>query len=75
MRQDIWQESLDQWKEATWHAVRHSAIQCKRTRGQGNWGLSTRAARWKEALEGKGKGQNSQRNQRGGQSNGIRDED
>ena len=75
MRQDIWPESLDQWQEAAQRTVQHSTIRHERTRGQGNWGLSTHAARWKKALEGKGKGQNTQRSQRGGQNDSIKDKD
>jgi len=57
MNLDIWPESLDEWQEATRRVVCQRAIRQERTGGQGNWNLSTRAARWKEALNGNNKGQ------------------
>jgi len=57
MNLNIWPESLDKRQEAARRVVRQHAIWQEWTGGRGNWNLSTRAARWKEALNGNNKGQ------------------
>ena len=65
MNLDIWPETLDEWQEATRWVVWWCAIRQECTGGQGNWNLSTCAARWKEALDGNNKGR----------QNKVKDED
>jgi hypothetical protein len=53
---DIWPETLEEWQETARRMVRRNTIMRERVGGRGNWNLSTKAARWKEALEGNNKG-------------------
>jgi hypothetical protein len=53
---DIWPETLEEWQETARRTVRRNTIMRERVGGRGNWNLSTKAARWKEALEGNNKG-------------------
>jgi hypothetical protein len=56
LRHDIWPETLDEWQEAACHMVQCNTIRRERVGGRGSWNLSTKAACWKEALEGNNKG-------------------
>jgi hypothetical protein len=53
---DIWPETLEEWQETACHMVWRNTIMCEHVGGRGNWNLSTKAAWWKEALEGNNKG-------------------
>jgi hypothetical protein len=53
---DIWPETLEEWQETARQTVQCNTIMRERVGGRGNWNLSTKAACWKEALEGNNKG-------------------
>jgi hypothetical protein len=53
---DIWPETLEEWQETARRTVRRNTIMREQVGGRGNWNLSTKAACWKEALEGNNKG-------------------
>jgi hypothetical protein len=53
---DIWPETLEEWQETARRMMQRNTIMREWVGGRGNWNLSTKAARWKEALEGNNKG-------------------